>query len=178
MSDKLSFEQIQNSTQPLILDFSAPWCIPCRAMEPAVRRQEEEYRGRVEVWRINVDDNSEIAKEFGVYGIPTLIAIHAGKEAARRTGAGSPTALKGLFDAALTGTRPVSTGPAPRARLLRLASGIILVLAGFLLFPSAGAFVLAGLGALVMFTAVYDRCPIYRMISARVVELFRRNSLN
>jgi thioredoxin 1 len=158
------------------LDFSAPWYIPCRALEPVIRRVEEEDRGRVEVKRIDVNENPEIAKVLGVYGIPTLVAVHDGKEVVRRTGFFSKTALNGLFDAALTGIQPVSSGPAPRSRLLRLATGIFLLYAGFLLFPSTGAFLLACLGAVALFTAVDDRCPIYRMVSARIKDLFRRRS--
>lgn len=178
MSDKFSLDQLQHSTLPVILYFSASWCIPCRALEPAVRRVEEEYRGRVEVKRIDVDENPELAKALGVYGIPTLVAVHGGKEVARRTGSVSKTALNGLFDAALSGIQPVSSGPAPRSRLLRLAAGIFLFFAGFLLFPSIGAFLLAGLGVVVLFTAVYDRCPVYRTVSAQVWDFLNRNSSN
>jgi thioredoxin 1 len=178
MSDKISLDQPQYSPLPVILDFSAPWCIPCRALEPAVRQVEEEFQGRVQVNRIDVDENPEIAKALGVYGIPTLIAVHDGKEIARRTGSMSKTALSGLFDAALTGIQPAASGPTPRNRLLRLAAGMFLLVAGFLLFPSSWAFLLAALGAVVLFTAVYDHCPVYRMVSARVRDFLNRNSPN
>jgi thioredoxin 1 len=174
MADHYSLDQLRRTASPVILDFSAPWCVPCRALEPAVRRLEEEYRGRVEVWRINADENPEMAKEMGVYGIPTLVAMHAGKEVARRTGTAAHSILNGFFDAALTGIQPVSSGPAPLARLLRLASGSILIIAGILLMPSIGTIFLMGLGALVLFAAVYDRCPVYRMVSARAMGIFQK----
>ena len=178
MKEKFSLDQLEHSTQPVILDFSASWCIPCRALEGAVRRVEEEYQGRVQVNRIDVDENPEIAKALGVYGIPTLVALHDGKEIARQTGSMSKTALSGLFDAALTGIQPAASGPTPRSRLLRLAAGIFLLFAGFILFPSTWAFLLAGLGAVVLFTAVYDRCPVYRMVTARARDFLNRKSLN
>jgi hypothetical protein len=97
-----------------------------------------------------------------------LIAYHQGQEVTRRRGAASPGALAGLFTAARAGVKP-----APLDRRLRRGAAAVLVgLAVWWGLAGANLW-LAGLGAVVLFSAVYDRCPIYRVVSARVGDLLR-----
>jgi thioredoxin len=82
---------------PIVLQFHAAWCGPCRALAPHLGRLEEEYRGRVEVRRIDVDREPETARQFGVRGVPTLVALSEGQERERTVGGQSPRALERFF---------------------------------------------------------------------------------
>jgi thioredoxin len=167
-------EKLKTSPRPVVIDFWAPWCGPCRLIEPFMKKLGSEYEGRVEVWKINADEQPELLSSLNIYGIPTLVAFRNGQEVARRTGVASPAALSALFDAALTGSKPVNVGPAPLDRLLRLVVGTALFFLAFWGHFSGWYLPLAGLGALVAFSAVYDRCPIYRAVSARLKAWLRK----
>lgn len=69
-----------------LLDFWAIWCIPCKRMEPIIKELEEELKGRVDVVKINVDENNEEASKYGVMSIPTYIVIKDNKEVGRKVG--------------------------------------------------------------------------------------------
>jgi thioredoxin 1 len=62
-----------------LIDFWAVWCMPCKMVEPSVKQIAEEYKGRVKVGKINVDENREIASKFGIMSIPTLLIFKDGK---------------------------------------------------------------------------------------------------
>jgi len=80
-----------------------------------VERLEREYDGRVDVWRVNADEEPEVVRGLGVMGIPTLVAFRAGKEITRKVGAGSEANLRALFDAAVSGQAPASDAASPPA---------------------------------------------------------------
>lgn len=69
-----------------LLDFWAPWCSPCKMMESVISELEKELAGKIEIEKINVDENQKKASEFGVMSIPTYIVLKDGKEVARKTG--------------------------------------------------------------------------------------------
>ena len=81
-----SAEVLENSL-PVLVDFWAPWCAPCRAIAPIVEEVAGEFAGRLEVRKLNVDDNQEIASKYNVRGIPTLILFQDGNVADQIVGA-------------------------------------------------------------------------------------------
>ncbi|WP_198390928.1 thioredoxin family protein [Burkholderia ubonensis] len=79
-----SFEQdVLKSDLPVLVDFWAPWCHPCRSMVPTLARLAGEYAGRVKIVKVNADDNKEILSRFTVRGLPTVILFENGQESAR-----------------------------------------------------------------------------------------------
>ena len=168
MSEKEYFERLKQNPRPVIVDFWAPWCGPCRVIEPAMKKLGADYSDRVDVWKINADEQPDLLRSLNIYGIPTLVAYNNGREVARQTGAASPAALAPLFEAALSGEEPVRSGPGMPLRLIRLVGGAALILIAFLGGFSGLDWGIAGFGAILMFSAVYDRCPIYNAISARL----------
>ncbi|MBQ8249883.1 MAG: thioredoxin [Clostridia bacterium] len=84
--NKTNFDSIKGSDKPVLLDFYAEWCGPCRMVSPLVDEIAEE-RDDIVVGKINVDDEPEIAGEFGVMSIPTLVVLKNGKVANQAVGA-------------------------------------------------------------------------------------------
>ncbi|MDR3591485.1 MAG: thioredoxin [Negativicutes bacterium] len=79
-------EKVLNSPQPVLVDFWAPWCGPCKMVAPEVEAVAEAYAGKAAVAKVNVDEQPQIAGQFGVSGIPTMIVFKNGKEANRVVG--------------------------------------------------------------------------------------------
>jgi thioredoxin 1 len=174
MSNSSFFDRLKQNPRPVVVDFWAPWCGPCRVIEPVVKKLGAEYQDQVDVWKVNADEQPELLRLLRIYGIPTLIAFHQGREVSRRTGATSQQVLAGLFQAALSGDKPVPAGPASLDRILRLVAGTTLLVLAFTNSFSGWYLPLAVLGAVVAFTAVYDRCPIYRAVSGRIKEWLKK----
>ena len=167
--DKEQFdEKLRQNLRPVVVDIWAPWCMPCRMIEPALKKLDHEYNERVDVWKINADENASLLQSLGVRSIPTLIAYNNGQEVARRIGVQSQAALGNLFQTALDGEAPSTSGLGRNDRLIRLAAG--LGLAGVGLYTGFSWWLL-GLAAVVLFSAVYDRCPIWQAISPRLGRL-------
>jgi thioredoxin 1 len=83
----LNFDsEVLGSNQPYLLDFSAGWCAPCKAMQPIIEGIAKEYVGALRVGKIDIDSSPEVAMRFGVRGAPTVILFRDGKEAARKLG--------------------------------------------------------------------------------------------
>ena len=83
---KQDFDAIKNSDKPVLIDFYADWCGPCRMMAPVVEEIAKENDAIV-VGKINVDNEPELAQDFGVMSIPTIVVLKNGEEIARSTGA-------------------------------------------------------------------------------------------
>lgn len=158
--------RLQAHGRPVIVDVWAPWCGPCRTLAPRLSQVGDAYAGQVDVWKINADEAPELARDLRIMGIPTLILYRNGAEVARRTGLQSVETLRELFDLLLTGADPAPhTGPSDATRTLRLLSGLALwVLAAFTGWPP----VLLAVGAVILFSGVYDRCPLWQAVMAKV----------
>lgn len=79
--------EVIQSTLPTLVDFWAVWCGPCRMVTPIVEELAEEYDGRLKVCKVNVDENHDTAKEYGIMSIPTLLMFNEGKVVERLVGA-------------------------------------------------------------------------------------------
>lgn len=93
--------EVLESKEPVLVDFHADWCGPCRAQSPIVERLAEEYAGRARIGKVDVDDEQELAARFGVRSIPTLIVFDEGKVVDQLVGAQSKSVLSERLDAAL-----------------------------------------------------------------------------
>ena len=75
-----SFDQeVMKSTTPVLVDFWAPWCGPCKAIAPILDQLAGEYAGRLKIVKVNVDDNPQVPSRFGVRGIPNLLIVKGGE---------------------------------------------------------------------------------------------------
>jgi thioredoxin 2 len=89
---------VEQSTVPVLVDFWAPWCGPCRMVSPAVEQIAKDLRGRLKLVKVNTDNAPNLSQRFGIRGIPTLIVFDHGKEVARVTGALPAPALRTWVD--------------------------------------------------------------------------------
>ena len=79
--------EVMKSNIPVLIDFWAPWCGPCRMMGPIIDQLADEYEGKAKVGKVNVDDEGELSQAFGVMSIPTIVLIKDGKVVKQAVGA-------------------------------------------------------------------------------------------
>ncbi len=83
-----SFEQeVLKSSEPVLVDFHAVWCGPCKAMAPALEQVAAEMKGKIKVVKVDVDENPKVTVTYGIRAMPTLLLFKGGKVAAQHTGA-------------------------------------------------------------------------------------------
>lgn len=105
MVTEANFEaEVLKSPLPVLLDFGADWCAPCRALEPVVEKLAAEHAGRVRVLKIDADDSAAIAARYGVRALPTVITFVGGQEHKRHTGNTSMATLLRLLPGELAAT--------------------------------------------------------------------------
>ena len=93
---------VLQSDKPVILDFWAEWCQPCKMLSPTVEAIAGEYEEKVKVGKLNVDDNPNIATKYGIRGIPTLLFFKGGEVVQQMVGVKSKTEIKKVIDENLT----------------------------------------------------------------------------
>jgi thioredoxin len=94
-----SFENdVLKSDQPVLVDFWAAWCAPCRMLAPTVEAVADKYAATARVVKLNVDDNPTVSQRYGIKGIPTLILFKNGREEERVVGATSEGAISRMLD--------------------------------------------------------------------------------
>ena len=100
ITDK-NYEEIVAEGKPVVLDFWATWCGPCKMIAPYVEELAEEYKGVVNIGKCDVDENSDLPAQFGVRNIPTVLFIKNGEVVDKQVGATSKAALKEKVEALL-----------------------------------------------------------------------------
>ncbi len=94
-----SFEaDVLQSTQPVLVDYWAEWCGPCKMIAPILDEMATAYSGKLQITKMNVDENREIPGQFGIRGIPTLMLFKDGKLAATKVGALSKSQMAAFID--------------------------------------------------------------------------------
>jgi len=160
MNHNVFQKKIAAQTRPLIVDFWAPWCMPCRMTKPILEKLAAEYQGKVDFMQINADESRKLLEEYHISGIPTVIAFNEGKVAGRVTGARDEAGFRAMFEALAQGNDvrvPLRTFD----RVLRLGTGAILTAVAIITHQ----WWLIAIGAIIAFLGIYDRCPIWAAIT-------------
>jgi thioredoxin 1 len=103
INDEKFNEMVLKAKTPVLVDFWAPWCGPCRMVAPIVDELANEYEGKVSFFKLNVDDNPVTSRQYGVMSIPTLIVFNNGQAVSNIVGFRPKPELKKNLDAALAG---------------------------------------------------------------------------
>jgi len=98
---------------PVLVDFWAPWCAPCRALVPLLDRIAQEYAGRLLLAKLNVDEEQEVAAHFGIRSIPTVLLIHHGQVVDQFTGVQAETTIRAMIERHVVGVEPASDARDP-----------------------------------------------------------------
>ena len=101
VTDTSFASEVLQSTVPVLVDFWAPWCGPCRMIAPTVEILAQEFAGKLKVVKVNVDENNQTSNSYNIRSIPTLILFKNGKAIATKTGAITKTQLTDFINANL-----------------------------------------------------------------------------
>lgn len=94
-------ELVEKSEIPVLVDFGATWCPPCKMIEPIIERISSEYDGKLKVYEVNTDNDPGLAQRFGITGVPTLIFFKSGESVKSVVGFREYDALKAIVDSIL-----------------------------------------------------------------------------
>ena len=160
--DIQQFEQeLSQHTNPVVVDFWAAWCSPCKAIRPILHRLADEYQGRVDFLEVDADQSPDLMRKLGIMAIPTLVVYQNGAKVLRQTGARSEAGYRQMFEQLATGETPLPVSLKTGERIFRLGIGAFVAWLGF----QSGQWLVMLLGGAIMFTGIYDRCPIWRTLT-------------
>lgn len=151
-------EKVKSSTLPVVVDFWAPWCAPCKMMKPAIANVMKEFDNQFLLIEVNTDEEQELTQRFNIKSIPTLIGYNQGKEVARRVGGLSARDVRAFFLAVQKGE--AFTGIDSQSRTFRLIATAVL----FYLAVSKGfnwVVLIMAVGMLIF--ATYDKLPLKKV---------------
>jgi thioredoxin 1 len=160
--------KIKSAKKPLLVEFWAPWCGPCKIMAPRLTQAASQFTDQVELVRVNADQSPDVVRKLNVMGIPTMVAFAGGDEIFRRVGLQNEQALEEVFRAAAQARKPEFKLRA-LDRVMRSVLGLVVAAVGAASGPN---YLVLGIGGILLFSAVYDRCPIYRAITSKLGEIF------
>ncbi|MCA8837648.1 MAG: thioredoxin TrxA [Gammaproteobacteria bacterium] len=98
VSDDTFDEKVINSSTPVLVDFWAEWCGPCKMLAPTLDELAQEYENKVQIYKLNVDDNKQVPTRYSIRGIPCLILFKNGEVAGMQVGAQSKSQLSAFLD--------------------------------------------------------------------------------
>ena len=101
LTDSNFEKEVVNSNVPVLVDFWAEWCMPCKMLAPTIEELAEEYTGKIKVGKVDTDSNRDISMKLGISAIPTLILFKGGEVAKKFVGLQQKTDLKSAIDEAL-----------------------------------------------------------------------------
>jgi thioredoxin 1 len=101
VTDATWAQDVLQSSEPVVVDFWAEWCGPCRMIAPSLEEIATEMKGKIKVAKLNVDENPKVAAEFGIRSIPTLMVFKGGKQVAVKSGAGPKGELQRWINASV-----------------------------------------------------------------------------
>jgi thioredoxin 1 len=91
--------KVEKSEIPVLLDFNAEWCVPCKRMAPILEKLASDWAGKAAFYQIDADVNTDLVMKFGIMSLPTVVMVKAGKEVQRTTGLQNRDKLDELFSA-------------------------------------------------------------------------------
>jgi len=95
-------EEVLKADKPVLVDFTATWCGPCRQIAPFIDQLADEYAGRAKVAKLDIDDSPNVAAKFGIRGVPTLYVFKGGRVVAQQQGAAPKTIIARLIETGLS----------------------------------------------------------------------------
>ena len=101
VTDQSFAEDVLDASRPVLVDFWAPWCGPCRIVSPAIEQLSDAYAGKLEFCKLNVDEEPETAQSYGIMSIPTLMLFENGQEVDAIVGAVPESSIKAMIDTVL-----------------------------------------------------------------------------
>jgi thioredoxin 1 len=103
INDQNFQREVLESAEPVLIDFTATWCGPCKSIAPFIDQLASEYQGKVKVAKLDIDDSPNTPATLGIRGVPTLIVFKGGREVARQVGAAPKAKIESLFKPHVTG---------------------------------------------------------------------------